>query len=68
MILLFRGDFMQNKFIPEKNHKKVITVRLDSELINTIDKIAFQVHVSRNEIIHQCIVFALNNLTKNDNN
>lgn len=50
------------KFIPQKQDKDVISIRLPSELLKQIDKCAGKADISRNELINQCIVFALNNI------
>ena len=52
---------MENKFLPQKNNKIIITLRIDSELINKLDAIAFNIDISRNQLILQCIHFALTN-------
>ena len=54
------------KFIPYKQEKEVISIRLDSELLKTVDKAADQAGISRNELINQCIAFALERLSLHD--
>lgn len=55
-----------SKFQPYKkpllNDKIVISMRLEESRLNEIDNIANKIDVSRNELINQCIEFALNNL------
>ncbi len=46
-------------FKPNKNKKTVISVRLDVELLERIDKMAMERDLSRNEVICQGVVFAL---------
>lgn len=53
-------------FIPQKQDKEVISIRLPSELLKEIDANAAKSDISRNEFINQCIVFAMSNL-KDDN-
>jgi len=50
------------KFIPMKSEKIVISIRLENEKINKIDEIASKIDISRNELINQCLDFALENL------
>lgn len=54
------------EFIPYKQEKEVISVRLDSELLKTIDSAADKAGISRNEFINQCISFALEHLSYRD--
>lgn len=54
------------EFIPYKQEKEVISVRLDSELLKTIDSAADKAGISRNEFINQCISFALKHLSYRD--
>ena len=53
-----------NKFKPMKNdnEKIVISIRIDSNTLNKIDKEASKIDISRNELITQCIEFALDNI------
>ena len=53
-----------NKFKPMKNNneKIVISIRIDSNTLNKIDKEASKIDISRNELITQCIEFALDNI------
>ena len=53
---------MKNKFVPKIPDKSVISIRLDNELIVSLDELAKNQKISRNELISQCIVFALENL------
>lgn len=50
------------KFIPTKSEKVVISIRLENEKINKIDEIDNKINISRNELINQCLDYALNNL------
>lgn len=49
-------------FIPIKQEKSVISIRIDNEMLKTIDKISIKTDISRNEFIVQCIDYALQNL------
>lgn len=50
------------KFIPTKSEKIVISIRLETEKINKIDEIANKIDISRNELINQCLDYAINNI------
>lgn len=52
------------KFKPIKtnNEKIVISIRIDTDMLNKIDNEANKTDISRNELIIQCINFALNNI------
>lgn len=50
------------KFLPKKQEKEVISMRISSELLAEIDRKAASTDISRNEFINQCILFALAHL------
>lgn len=54
-------------FQPYKNNllndKIVISVRIRSDVLEEIDRLATEIGISRCEFINQCILFALDNLT-----
>lgn len=50
-----------SEFKPIKQEKTVISIRLDVEMLKNIDELAKQTDISRNEIIVQCIDYALKN-------
>lgn len=52
-------------FSPQKPEKEVISIRIKSETLKKIDDMATKVGISRNELINQCIEFALKNSDKN---
>ena len=58
------------KFQPFKkpllNDKIVISIRLEEQKLKELDELAGKTDISRNELINQCIEFALNNLEEND--
>lgn len=54
-----------NEFKPIKQEKTVISIRLDVDMLKTVDELSAQTDISRNEFIVQCIDFALKNLKKN---
>lgn len=49
-------------FNPSKIEKKIVSVRMENPLLETIDKLAFKSDISRNRFIIQCIEYALENL------
>ncbi len=53
------------KFIPRKLEKEVISVRISSETLEVLDSKAAKTGISRNELINQCIHFALANMEDN---
>ena len=50
------------KFQPLKSEKVVISIRLEDYKVQEIDKIASKIDINRNELINQCLDYALNNL------
>ena len=52
------------KFVPSKgsNDKVVISMRIDTKLLEIIDKKSYKAKISRNENISQCISYALSNM------
>ena len=58
------------KFIPTKNEKVVISIRLEIDKLNKIDDISNKINISRNELINQCLNYALENVefSKNKKN
>ena len=50
------------KFIPKRQEKEVISMRIPIELLREIDRQAGMINISRNEFINQCITFALANM------
>lgn len=50
------------KFIPRNGEKEVISVRIPKVLLQRVDKLAIENSLSRNELLMQCVEFALDNL------
>lgn len=50
------------KFVPKKFEKEVVTVRMSSELLETVDQKAAVTGISRNQFLIQCIEYALANM------
>lgn len=63
---IYERDDTMDKFQPIKKpltyDKIVISIRIEESKLNEIDKIASLTDISRNEVIKQCIDFALDNL------
>lgn len=55
------------KFLPKKPEKEVISVRISTEMLAQIDEKAVAFEISRNELINQCIAFALANMDTSQN-
>ena len=54
-----RGGITLRKFEPIKPEKEVISLRLDTRMLQEINDWAMEIDISRNEFINQCIDFAL---------
>ena len=52
------------KFLPKKIEKEVISMRIPVSVLKELDEKAASFNISRNEIINQCIEFALKNMEK----
>ena len=50
------------KPIKINNEKVVISIRINTDTLEKVDKEAAKYDISRNELITQCIEFALNNI------
>lgn len=50
------------KFVARKPEKEVISMRISTDLLHTLDEKAKECEISRNELINQMIVFALANM------
>lgn len=50
------------KFNPFKSEKIVITIRIEDYRVEELDKIANKLNISRNELISQCLDFAVKNI------
>lgn len=51
-----------SNFKPIKQEKDVISIRLDTKLLENVDKLSASIDISRNEFIVQCIEYAINNM------
>lgn len=50
-----------NDFKPVKQEKTIVSIRLDVDVLKSVDNLANKVGISRNELIVQCIDYALKN-------
>ncbi len=50
-----------NEFKPVKSEKTVISIRLDADVLKVLDDVSHKIDISRNELIVQCIDYALKN-------
>lgn len=50
-----------NEFKPIKQEKTVISIRLDVEMLKKVDELSVVTDISRNELIVQCIEYAIKN-------
>ncbi|WP_367990684.1 ribbon-helix-helix domain-containing protein [Bacteroides congonensis] len=53
-----------NEFKPVKQEKTVISIRLDVSMLKTVDELSIETDISRNELIVQCIEYALKNFKR----
>lgn len=54
------------RFIPKKQDKEVISIRISAETVRTVDAQAAKFDISRNEFINQCILFALEHMERDE--
>ena len=54
-------------FKPTKSEKIVITIRIEDYRGEQLDKIANKINISRNELISQCLDFAIKNIDFKEN-
>ena len=50
------------KFIARKPEKEVISMRISTDTLQILDNKANEIGISRNELINQMILFALENM------
>ena len=55
------------KFLPKKTEKDVISMRIPRDILETLDQKAYDAGISRNELINQCITFALAHMDTDSN-
>lgn len=46
-------------FRPQKSEKEVISMRIPKDVLEILDQKSAQADISRNQMINQCILFAL---------
>jgi metal-responsive CopG/Arc/MetJ family transcriptional regulator len=52
------------EFNPRKAEKTVISIRIQTSTLETVDSIAADIDLSRNEFIVQCIEYAIEHYNK----
>ena len=57
-----RGGIALKKFEPKKPEKEVISLRISSDILKTIDNKSTEIGISRNELINQMIQYSLDNM------
>lgn len=62
--IIKKGYFMKDLFKPVKIEKTVISIRMDSDMLKTVDELSMDADISRNEFIIQCVDYALKNMKK----
>ncbi len=55
------------KFVARKPEKEVISMRISTDILQTIDEKAAKIGISRNELINQMISYALDNMEDSEN-
>ncbi|MDO4345419.1 MAG: ribbon-helix-helix protein, CopG family [Eubacteriales bacterium] len=55
------------KFVAHKPEKEVISLRISSDILKSIDDKAAEIGISRNELINQMIAYTLENMEESSN-
>ena len=55
-------EIPMKNFKPKKTEKEVISIRIDTVLLEKVDMISSSIDISRNELIIQCIDYAIANM------
>lgn len=51
-----------SKFVARRPEKEIISMRIPTEILKVLDEKADKIGISRNELINQMIIFALENM------
>ena len=54
------------RFVIRKQEKEVISMRIPSDVLKQLDQMAVESDISRNELINQMILFALEHMDDNE--
>ena len=54
------------RFVIRKQEKEVISMRIPSDVLKQLDQMAIESDISRNELINQMILFALEHMDENE--
>lgn len=57
-----QGVSKNGTIFPKKQEKEVISIRISTNLLATVDQKSAAFDISRNEFINQCILFALKHM------
>lgn len=57
-----------SKFVVKKPEKEVISMRISSDLLKELDIMAAEADISRNELINQMIVYAMEHMEDTEEN
>lgn len=52
-----------NGFVPKPYKKEAVTIRFDDAILHKLERVAALYGLSRNELVVQCVQFALDNLS-----
>ena len=52
-----------NGFVPKPYKKEAVTIRFDDAILHRLERVADQYGLSRNELVVQCVEYALQNLS-----
>lgn len=55
------------KFVARKPEKEVISMRIGTDILEILDRKSAEIGISRNELINQMILFALQNMEDTSN-
>lgn len=55
-----------DKFIARKPEKEIISMRISADVLQKIDLKSAEVGISRNELLNQMIVYALNHMEESN--
>ena len=61
-------DIFKPTGLDSKTEKVIISFRLDKDKLEQVDDIALQTNISRNELLTQCIDFAIDRLPQTSKN
>ena len=60
-----RGGEMA-RFIPKQYNKEQFTIRMEEQLLESVDALAAEYNLSRSEFIVQCVRFAIEHMSQDE--